>query len=85
MRAFSIGRTVSNGKTGLGSIEPGTGSFHVLSRLSIARRVAPSTKVYASMNVPYRFRPRYTVYGVPTFLMMLSSTYKEGNFLLGAV
>jgi hypothetical protein len=44
MSAFSIGRIVSGGKTGLVSREPGTGSFHVFSISSILRLVPLSTE-----------------------------------------
>lgn len=85
MSAFSIGRVTSGGNTGLRSIEFGIGSFQVLSKLSICLRVMLSTKVYASMKVLYKFRPRYTVYGVPTVLTIISRTYSAGSFLFGAV
>lgn len=80
-----MGRIRSGGKTGRVSMDPATGCFHVLSISSILLRVPLSTTVYASMKVLKIFRPRYRVYGVPTFLTMESSTYKAANFLLGAV
>jgi hypothetical protein len=51
MRAFSIGRVTSCGKTGLTSIDPGTGSFHVFNISSIFRLTLLSTKAYASIKV----------------------------------
>lgn len=58
IKAFSITLVVSGAKTGVGSIDPGTGSFQVPSMDSIAFLVLASTKVYASMNVEKRLRPR---------------------------
>lgn len=37
------------------------------------------------MNVLNMLRPRYTVYGVPTFLMIESSTYRAGSLNSGRV
>lgn len=51
IKAFSIARVTSGEKTGLVSIDPGTGSFQVLSIPSIALRVGLSTSVYASIKV----------------------------------
>jgi len=45
IRAFSITRVVSGGNTGVGSIEPGTGSFQVFNMASMLRLVTPSTSV----------------------------------------
>jgi hypothetical protein len=56
--AFSIVRVTSAGKTGLGSIEPGTGSFQVFNMASMLFLVWLSTRVYASMNVEKRPLPR---------------------------
>lgn len=58
MSAFSIGRTSSCVKTGRLSIDPGTGSFHVLNISSILRRTGWSTTAYDSMNVLNRLRPK---------------------------
>lgn len=58
MSAFSIVRVTSAGKTGLGSIEPGTGSFQVFNMASMLFLVWLSTRVYESMNVEKRFLPR---------------------------
>lgn len=51
IKAFSIGLIVSRGNTGLVSMEPGTGSFQVLSISSSFLRTGSLTAVYASMNV----------------------------------
>lgn len=51
MSAFSIGRTTSSGKTGVVLMEPGIGSFQVLSIASMFLLVVASTNVYASINV----------------------------------
>lgn len=80
-----MGSTTSGGKTGLVSIDPGTGPFHVFSISSILRRTGWSTLAYDSMKVLYSLGATYSVYGVPTFLIMASSTYNEASFLCGAV
>ena len=49
-------RTMSAGNTGRGSIDPGTGPFHVLSISSILRRTPWSTTAYDSINSRYRWR-----------------------------
>lgn len=81
MRAVSMGSTTSGGKTGLVSIDPGTGPFHVFSISSILRRTGWSTLAYDSMKVLYSLGATYSVYGVPTFLTMASNTYNDASFL----
>lgn len=85
MRAVSIGSTTSRGKTGFVSIDPGTGPFHVFSISSILRRTGWSTRAYDSIKVLYSLGATYSVYGVPTFLIMASNTYNDASFLWGAV
>lgn len=58
IRAFSIGRTSSAEKGGRVSMEPATGSFHVLSISSIFLRMTWSTTAYDSMYVLKRLRPK---------------------------
>lgn len=76
---------VSKGKTGVGSIEPGTGCAQVRSIDSIDFRVLASTNVYASQNVVNRLRPRKMVYGLLTCFTIESSTYNAGNLRCGIV
>lgn len=61
IRAFSISLVLFEGNTGVWSIDPGMGSFHVFNMLSICFRVAPSTNVYASMNVVKRSTDKKSV------------------------
>lgn len=56
--AFSIVRVTSAGKTGRGSMDPGTGSFQVFNMASILFLVWLSTRVYESIKVEKRFLPR---------------------------
>ena len=58
IKAFSIGRVVSTGNTGLVSNVPGTGSFQVFSISSSFLRTCRPTRQYASINVLYSSRPR---------------------------
>lgn len=58
IKESSIFRVTSGGNTGVGSVDPAIGSFHVLNKASILFRITPSTNVYASKKVEKRFRPR---------------------------